>query len=177
MRIKNDKKFEPVPEGLYDAVCVDVVDLGMVPGMYGEKHKLKIVWEVSLKMADGRPFTISQRYTASLSPKANLYKDLKAIRGSDFTKEELKDFEMEKVLGSPCKILVEHNEKEGEVYANVGKIMKATDKLAASGKYKRAKDRDDYVAPRSVTESAQEDSKDSGSQASDPELEKDSIPF
>jgi len=159
MKIGNESKFVPVPEGLFEAVCVDVVDLGMVTGQFGEKHKLKIVWEVAAKMVDGRPFTIQQRYTVSLSPKANLYKALKSWRGTDFTKEELKSFEMDSVIGAPCQIIVEHNENDGNTYANVSAILKAKDKLAPSGKYIRAKDRPDYNAPPSK-EGVQDDELD-----------------
>lgn len=159
MKIGNQSKFVPVKEGLFEAVCVDVVDLGMVASQYGEKHKLKIVWEVSEKMADGRPFTIQQRYTASLSPKANLYKALKSWRGADFTKEELKSFEMDSLIGAPCRVNVEHNENDGNVYANVSVILKSENRLAPSGKYVRAKDRPDYKAP-DTKEGVQDDEPD-----------------
>jgi len=141
--------FQSVPEGVYESVCVDVVDLGIVDGKFGAKHKLKIVWEVSEKMKDGRPYIMSQRYTASLNSKANLYKDLKSWRGRDFTVDELKDFEMDSIIGAGCILVVKHTENDGNVYANVASILKSKEKLAATGKYIRAKDRPEYVAPAS----------------------------
>ena len=38
------KAFTPAPEGLWNAVCVDVIDKGMVDGQYGQKHKCRLLW-------------------------------------------------------------------------------------------------------------------------------------
>lgn len=161
MKIQKESNFKPAAEGLYDAVCVDVVDLGIVTSKFGDKHKLKIVWEVNQKMDNGGNFTVQQRYTASLGQKSNLRKDLKAWRGKDFTAEELKVFDMEKLIGACCQIVIKHNENEGNVYANVATILTAKNQMTASGKYTRAKDREDYVAPNAQT-GVQEDEDDAG---------------
>lgn len=94
-------------------------------------------------MEDGRPFTVRKIYTASLHEKSNLHKDLKAWRGRPFTAEELAGFDLEKVLGAPCQVLVQHTEKDGSVWANVAAVMKAAPgpRLAPSGCYTRIKDR------------------------------------
>jgi hypothetical protein len=106
------------------------------------RHKVQLVWELSATMADGRPFTVRKRYTASLHEKSNRHKDLKAWRGKSFSAEELKGFDIEKVLVAPCQVLVQHAEKDGQVYANVAAVMKAAGvKLAPSGHYVRQKDR------------------------------------
>ena len=137
------KPYTPAPEGLWDAVCIDVVDRGIVKSdLYGDKHKCRIVWELSCKMEDGRPFTIQKNYTVSLHKKATLTKDLTSIRGKAFTAEELAGFDLEKVIGSNCQIVVVHAEHEGVVYGNVGSILKAgPNKLQAAGTYIRFKDR------------------------------------
>ncbi len=134
--------FTPAPEGVFAAICVDVVDLGIVDGTYGKKHMIKLVWEIDAKMEDGRPFIVQRRYTASMNEKSSLAKDLKSWRGRPFSPEELKSFDIEKVLGAPCQLVVSHSEKEGAIYANVQTIVRAGDKkLTATGKYVRAKDR------------------------------------
>jgi hypothetical protein len=137
------RNYMPPPEGLWAAVCVDVVDLGMVDGQWGEKHKCRIVWELSAKMDDGRPFTAQKQYTVSLNEKASLYKDLKSWRGKPFTPEELAGFDVEKVLGAPCQLVITQEEKDGSVYGNITAVMKADpkSKLKASGQYVRVKDR------------------------------------
>ncbi len=134
--------FTPAPDGVHSAVCVDVVDLGIVDGTFGKKHKLKIVWEIADKMDDGRPFLTQKRYNVSLHEKSTLAKDLKSWRGKPFTPEELKGFDLEKVLGVPCQLVIVHEDREGMVYANVQTILKAVQpRLEPSGKYVRVKDR------------------------------------
>jgi hypothetical protein len=141
-------EFVPAPEGMHNAVCVDVADLGIVDGTFGPKHQCKIVWEIEAKMDDGRPFTVSRRYTVSLNEKSNLSKDLRSWRGKAFTPEELKGFDTERLIGVPCQVLIQHAEREGQVYGNVTTVIKAgPTKLQPTGKYVRHKDREGYKAP------------------------------
>ncbi len=165
---KGGKHFTPAPEGLWPAVCVDVVDLGMVMTTWGEKHKCRIVWELSEKMPDGRLFIASKQYTLSLHEKASLYKDLKSWRGRPFTPEELDAFDVEKVLGAPCQVLITQEEKDGMVYGNVTTIMKASPekRLTPSGSYVRKVNR---ATDQSSTEEAGDDGFDGATN--------DDIPF
>ncbi len=151
------KAFTPAPEGVHAAVCVDVADLGMVTGQFGTKHTLKVVWEIEAKMDDGKPFTVSKRYTATLNEKGNLAKDLKSWRGKPFTPEELKGFDTEKLINVPCQVVVQHNERDGQVYGNVTTVIKAQGvKLAPTGKYVRHKDREDQRKPVQHPDAAEE---------------------
>lgn len=152
---KSSGQFTPAPEGLWSAVAVDVVDLGVLKQEYNGKtrsvHKCRIAWEISEKMEDGRPFLIGKRYTLSLHPKASLHKDLKAWRGKAFTEEELKGFDLEKVIGAGCQLMIAHEEKDGTTYANIMAITRVskTSALTPSGKYIRVQDRDAVIAPAS----------------------------
>lgn len=143
-------EFTPAPEGVWPAVCVDVVDLGVVDSQFGKKHKVKLVWEIDQTMEDGKRFTVQKRYNVSLHEKSTLAKDLKAWRGRAFTPDELKGFDLDKILGAPCQLVVQHSENEGATYANVTGILKAAAvRLSPSGSYVRMKDRPDYQAPKS----------------------------
>jgi hypothetical protein len=42
----NKKAFTPAPEGLHQAVCVDVVDLGLAEGPWGAKPTVEFRWEL-----------------------------------------------------------------------------------------------------------------------------------
>lgn len=100
--------FEQPPVGMHIARCIKVVDLGTQKVEWQGKAKLQrkgfIGWELlgDQRMADGRPFMTSKRYTMSLSEKAALRADLESWRGRSFTAAELEGFDLKNVLGKPC---------------------------------------------------------------------------
>jgi hypothetical protein len=115
--------FELAPEGTHVARCYMVVDMGMQETGYGPKHKAKIGFELPNElMEDGRPFSVSQNYTVSLSEKANLRADLEAWRGRAFTEDELRGFDVFNVLGAPAMVTVIHTTNEGKTYANIKSV-------------------------------------------------------
>lgn len=165
MILKHDTNYKPAPEGLNNAVCIDVVDLGMVDTQWGKKPKVRLVWEVEAKQDDGKPFRVVQSYGASVGPKSTLRKHLKGWRGRDFTPEELKGFDLEKIIGVNCQLIVIHNESDdGRVFANVETILKPNGvKLTPSPDYIRVKHRTD-------------DQK-MASSSHEPDMASDDIPF
>lgn len=102
----SSKSFENPEPGTYPAVCTRIIDLGTQQSEWqGEKktaHKVKIVWELSELMSDGRPFLAMRDFTVSLHEKSGLRKFLAGWRGRDFTDEELKGFEAKNLLGKGC---------------------------------------------------------------------------
>ena len=137
--------------GLVLAVCVDVIDLGMVTTPFknektGEpviQRKARIVWEVDEKHPDfDGPHRLYGTYTVSLNTQANLRKMLEQWRGQKFVAAELKDgFDLETLVGVCCQINIAHSE-DGQ-WANVDACLPAREKLEPSGNYKRR----DTVAP------------------------------
>ena len=122
-------EFEQCPAGSFAARCYQIIDLGHQTiewqGTAKVVPKVRITWELNELMKDGRPFSISKEYTASIGEKANLRKDLEAWRNRKFTAQELANFSLENVLGAPCMIGVVHvPSKDGtKTYANLGSIM------------------------------------------------------
>lgn len=147
----SESSFSPAPEGLHQAVCVDVVDLGMQETPWGPKHKVELRWQldqvdpVSAQKGTARRYMVTNRYTLSLSEKATLRHHLEAWRGKRFTHEELEGFDLEVLVGINCQLQVVHNVKsEGRVWAAVQAIVplgKGMAKLEPEN-YVRAKDRD-----------------------------------
>ena len=122
LTIKSDsKEFEALPEGQHIGVCYKIIDQGSRNETYPrdaepnsdntkKRKTLSVTWEIpEQKMADGRPMSISKTYTASLNENATLYKDLVTWRGKSFTKEELDGFDLDKMIGAPANLEVEHN--------------------------------------------------------------------
>lgn len=123
--------FEQAPAGTHLGRCIKLVDIGTQKGEYqGQatfKRQIIIGWELPSELMQtgeyaGQPFTVSKFYTASLSEKANLRKDLENWRGRAFTDEELRGFDMKNILGKPCMLSIVLNEKNN---ARVGGVMAA----------------------------------------------------
>jgi len=140
-----ESKFTPAPEGLHQAVCVDVIDLGLVETQWGQKLKVEIRWQLDVLNEDTQKrFDIRARYTLSLSEKANLRKQLETWRGRKFSQEELQGFDLEKLIGVNCQLQVIHNlTDEGKTYANVQAIVPHNPRVPkiAPLDYVREKDR------------------------------------
>lgn len=137
--------YTAAPEGLHAAVCVDVVNLGIVAGAYGTKHKVRIVWQLDAQDDEhGRRFDVARVYTLSLHERAALRKDLESWRGKKFTEVELDGFDLEKLIGVNAQVAVTHDlGDDGTTYANVSTVVppvKGAPKLQPRD-YVRAKDR------------------------------------
>lgn len=142
---KPDSTFSPAPEGLHHAVCVDVIDLGIKETAWGDRHKIRIVWQIEETNAEtGRRFEVRKQFNLSLHEKATLRKDLESWRGRKFSEDELNGFDVEKLLGANCQVQVVHGiSDDASIWANVQAIVpppKNVPKLSPSD-YTRLKDR------------------------------------
>ena len=129
--------FPVHPEDQYPAVCIDVIDRGKLEKEYnGEK---KIQHKITLRFFCGEYTTITERetgnevsvplwvdawFTLSLSEKSKLRPFLENWRGVAFTPEQLKGFNVAKLLGAPAFVQLKHNESNGRTYCNIASIMR-----------------------------------------------------
>lgn len=125
-------EFESAPEGLFEAVCYRVIDMGSQENYFDagkSDHKVMLSFEIqdedAGRMTDGRPFSVHKQYTVSLNEKANLRKHLEAWRGKKFTSDELKGFDLSNLLGKPAQVQVMHKpSKDGtRVFTEINNIM------------------------------------------------------
>lgn len=127
--------FEPIPEDMHHVVCVSVVDIGTQPqgkSPFPSRRKVLIQWEFPELMVeyekDGvkekNTRVLGERYTLSLSSKANLRHDLDAWRGVPFTEDDLQGWDLKNVLGANGLMTVMHEERNGKVYANMKAITR-----------------------------------------------------
>ena len=133
----NDKDFELPPAGTHKAICYRVIDLGTQETTYQgtpkKQHKILVSWELpDEKMSDDRPFTISTRYTWSMSEKGNLRADLESWRGVPFTEKDFGPggFDIKSIIGKGCLLTIVQETKNGKTYANIksiSKLMKGMD--------------------------------------------------
>ena len=122
-------EFQLPPAGAHVAVCYRVVDLGTqetkFKGEVKTKHLVLIGWELPDEpMQDGRPFTVSKRYTLSSSPKSTLRKDIESWRGKPFDDAEFGSFDLGKLIGAGCMLNIVHDDRGEHTYANVATIMR-----------------------------------------------------
>lgn len=119
--------FTPAPEGLHHVVCVDVADLGVMTSAFGDKHKVRIYWQLAETDERGRRFDVRKLYTLSLHKRAALRKDLESWRGQKFTEAELADgFNLEKLLGANATVQIVHDlGDDNTVWANVSVVLPA----------------------------------------------------
>jgi len=136
----------PIDEGVYLATAYQIVDLGThTDPKFGKRaNKVSITWELAdCRMdveRDGQtlnlPRVISRKYTLSLHEKATLRKDLEAWRGRKFTPEELKAFDLRKLVGATCQLQIVHENRRdgGGIYASIAAIMAVPKGTPRAGK-------------------------------------------
>lgn len=116
-------EFELPPAGATAARCCAVIDLGTQQGTYqGEtkaQAKLLLSFELTETRSDGTPHRVSRRMTASLHKKAQLRAFLEQWRGRPFTDEDLRAFNVGKLLGGAALLNLVHVERAGKQYANI----------------------------------------------------------
>lgn len=126
----NEQKKEPLSEGLHQAVCVAVVDLGtQYNKTYGKyQPKIMLTWEIldeTIEInGEDLPRNISKPFTCSMSEKSTLRKMLRSWRGREFNEAEMQAFDLRNVLGKGCQLSILHREgTDGTKYANVDNIV------------------------------------------------------
>ena len=158
----NRKEYTPAPEGLHQAVCIDVEDLGLQDTPWGQKQKVAIRWQLEESDHEtDRRFQVMNWYTLSLHSKATLRQHLEAWRGRKFKAEELQDgFDLERLLGVNCQLQIVHSIADGgRTYANIQAIVplgKGMKQIIVE-EYVRVKDRDDSQTTPVKAEPANDD--------------------
>jgi hypothetical protein len=130
--------FEPHPEGIHPAVCVGVLDLGLVEtefqGQRSLKPKVKVTFESEAKTSDGKPCTVSKSFTASLHPKSNLSAFIGKWRGRPVLPGET--ISLDKLIGACCTLVISHQKNMvGKTYASIDAVSKPTRNVTPSGTY------------------------------------------
>lgn len=128
MIISASQTFESAAAGVYPARLYRLIDLGTQTGDYQGKptkaRKLLLSFELlgEDRMTDGKPFTISRRFTASLSDKAALRRFINQWRGKALNDDEVKAFDTSKLLGVYGFVNLTESTRDGKTYTNIASI-------------------------------------------------------
>lgn len=122
-----ESNFTPIACGMYQFVCVSLVDMGLHSFTYDGKEttskKCALLFQLNELRDDGKRFLFANEYTASIGSKANLRKMLASWRGRDFTQEELQKFDLETIVGANGMInIIEYVKKDGKEGRKIGSI-------------------------------------------------------
>jgi hypothetical protein len=148
--------YVPHPEGVYPAVCVDVMDLGPTQvefqGRVRMVNKVRVVFETEQVGQDGRHLTTSKTFTASVHPKAALAEFIAQWRGRPVVPGETID--LDKMVGASCTLVIGHqvSPTDGQTFASITAAAKPTKQLKASGDYKPAEARQRWEARKAQME-------------------------
>ena len=143
--IMSERTFEDCPEGLHQAVCVDVVNLGELTKPWSEVPKpyVKIVYQVDVEETRYQESTRDLNLTAN--SKGKLSELVSAWRGKQMSEEELAGFDLEQLIGKNCQLQIVHAPRDnGGVFCNIQAIVpapKGVIKLRAADDYVRVQDR------------------------------------
>lgn len=145
---KDSGDFKPHPEGIHPAVCVDVMDLGLVEtdfqGVKKMVNKVKLTFESEALTEDGKRCSVFRSFSASLHPKSNLAAFVSKWRGRPVLPGET--IGLDKLIGASCTLVISHQQNMvGKTYASIDAVSKPTKKVTPSGTYDPAAARQRYA--------------------------------
>jgi len=128
MKLPKPDDFESPPPGLAPAVCIGLIDLGTqkteFKGQAKTNRQIRILFELlDGSRKDGSPFTISRKYTFSMSERSNLRADLESWRTKPFTPEEFETFDMRNLIGITCTLNIKQADKNGRTSTFIDGVM------------------------------------------------------
>lgn len=123
--------IEPIESGTHMARCIQMIHIGTlteeINGKETTRNLVRITFELPtvthvFDEAKGEePRLISKEFTLSMNPKSGLRKFLDTWRGTPFTDEESKKFDVAKLIGVPCMLSVgqKKSKSSGNIYNTI----------------------------------------------------------
>jgi hypothetical protein len=118
--------FTPAPAGVWPGRLYRLIDIGTVHSEWQGKptssRKILLSFELLDAEAvndDGKPLSVHRRFTLSLGKKAALRAFLESLLGRPFTDEQLRGYDLRKLLGVGALLNITHDSKGDKVFANL----------------------------------------------------------
>lgn len=119
-----DGDFVPCPPGNHPGRVAAIFDVGhhaeVFNGKAKDTQKLVIVFELSKKDSNGKPYCMAVRYTFSTNEKSNFFKVVQSMLGRAFQPGE--EIDVESLLGLVVLVNVVHKPSGDKTYANVTSV-------------------------------------------------------
>lgn len=106
------------PEGTHHAVVVGLIEIGTVEGEWKGQVKMQSKIRLTFELPEetkvwkegeeAKPLVVSQEYTFSMAPKANLRAIIEGVIGTSLLDHEADAFDVEEILGKNCLISIKH---------------------------------------------------------------------
>jgi len=136
---KQASNYKMAPIGTHIARCYQFIHIGTNEDEYmGEKkdiNKIRLTFELPEEKQvfregdEPKPTVISQEYTFSMAPKANLRKLVEGIIGTTLADHEADSFDVDSIVGMPCLLNIVHKTsrtgKERAEIATASPLMKS----------------------------------------------------
>lgn len=129
MKAPKPKPRDPVPSGSHVARLYQIVHIGTTEFEYkGEtksSNKIRLTFElcnekkVFVEGEEPKPLVISREFGWSMSKKGKLRPFLEGMRGATMHDDDAYNLDIEELLGDECLLTIVHEEKDGNIYANV----------------------------------------------------------
>lgn len=107
----------PAPEN-YQAICYKIVNIGTIPeefkGKTSLRAKVQFTWELPTEKTifkegdEPKPFVVNRIFTNSTDEKSHLSKFIILWANGKINKDNIKDFDMLKLLGKQCLLQIAH---------------------------------------------------------------------
>ncbi len=141
LQCNDSGNFIKHPPGIYQGVCIDVIDLGLQWTEFQGKRKLvrklMLVFETEHIGEDGKRGIVTKKFTASLYPNAKLTGFLGQWRGRQIVPGD--NVDLKKLPGACCTLVLSHQQSlSGRTYVSIDAVAKATKKVVPSGTYDSA---------------------------------------
>lgn len=133
------QEYTPHPEGIFPAVCVDVIDLGLREVRHDDKvslkRMLKFVFETTHR-DNGSAVFVSRMFTATLGNASNLADFISKWRGKPLEPGETID--TDSFIGKSATLVISQRKTDdGRLFSNIDAISKPTVAVQPSGLYRR----------------------------------------
>lgn len=125
-----NKEREKVPEGVHFGRCYGVVDIGHQNTEFAGQKKIKaqvvLLFELSHKMTDGRPFGHSKICTLSSHEKSTLHSIVHALTGKKISDSSQTEFQLQELINKVCMLQYSDNAENDYPDVNLGPAPSGT---------------------------------------------------